>query len=157
MTAPARQPLTLAAALDVAITIEREARDHYLTLARVLADATDDTVRTFFLHMARMEEGHRLELVERRALACPGAPQADVAQFALPRHGPQTEAEAQALTLRRALQNALQAEADARAFFVDALEGLTDPDVRALFGELAEEEIEHQAMVQAQLDALARL
>jgi rubrerythrin len=157
MTAPPRQPLTLAAALDVAIAIEREARDHYLTLARVLADAADDTVKTFFQRMARMEEGHRLELEQRRALSCPDAPRAEVAQFALPRHGPQTEAEAQALTLRRALENALQAEADARSFFLDALEGLADPEVRALFGELAEEEIEHQAMVQAQLDSLARL
>jgi rubrerythrin len=48
----------------------------------------------------------------------------------------------------------LRAEEKAHAFFVQALPHLTDLDVRALFEELREEEVEHQGLVR---EALAKL
>jgi rubrerythrin len=49
---------------------------------------------------------------------------------------------------------AMQAEIKAHDYFAAALQHVTDPDVKALFTELRDEEIEHQEMVQT---AMAKL
>jgi rubrerythrin len=56
------------------------------------------------------------------------------------------------MTAREALASALKSEEKAHAFFVAALPHVQDPDVKSLFQELAEEEIDHQRMVKEQLD-----
>jgi rubrerythrin len=148
----------LAGALDFAIVLEREARDRYLNLARVMQLNGFDDVGAFFTSMARMEEHHRVELEERRKRACGDAPtEFDVTGLRPHLEGPHSEEEAQVLTLRQALELALAAEGRARAFFVEALATLTDPEVRTLFAELGAEEVEHEALVQARLDSLAVL
>lgn len=50
---------------------------------------------------------------------------------------------------------ALHNETRARGFFLAALDQITEPDVRALFGALYEEEIEHVRFVRDQLAVLA--
>jgi ferritin-like protein len=111
----------------------------------------------FFMIMAREEEHHRFELVTQRAAQCHGAAPCDVSRFVPRFEGPHSQAEADRLTLRQALTMALQAERHARAFFLDALEGIVDTEARTLFGLLAEEEIQHVQLVQRELDALAQL
>lgn len=56
------------------------------------------------------------------------------------------------MTVREALATALRAEEKAAAFFAAALPQVHDPEVKALFAELHEEEIEHQRLVKVHLD-----
>ena len=53
-------------ALDVAILIEEEARDRYDELAEQLAVHHTPEAAAFFRRMARIEERHRNQLLERR-------------------------------------------------------------------------------------------
>jgi rubrerythrin len=56
------------------------------------------------------------------------------------------------MTMREALGAALRAEEKAAAFFAAALPVIQDPEVKALFAELHEEEVEHQRLVKVHLD-----
>jgi rubrerythrin len=58
------------------------------------------------------------------------------------------------MTAHEAMDVAMQAEIKAHDYFAAALQHVTDPDVKALFTELRDEEIEHQDMVKA---AMAKL
>ncbi|MGC3999237.1 MAG: hypothetical protein QM767_18075 [Anaeromyxobacter sp.] len=55
------------------------------------------------------------------------------------------------MSARQALEVARDSEEKAHAFFVDALPHVSDPTVRALFTELAQEELHHRAMVHEKL------
>jgi rubrerythrin len=122
-----------------------------------MTDFGHDEVVQFFMLMAREEESHRVELVAQRSERCAAVPAVDVSQLVPAFEGPHSQAEADALNLRQALALALAAERRARSFFLGALDTLTDPEARTLFGLLAEEEIEHVQLVQRHLDALAPL
>lgn len=54
----------------------------------------------------------------------------------------------------KACQVALAAEQKAFAFYDEALPGVTQPDVRALFEELREEEAEHVSLIQSIIERL---
>ena len=58
--------ITLRDALDLAVLIEEEARDRYVEFAEQLAAHATPEVADFFARMARIEERHRAELLERR-------------------------------------------------------------------------------------------
>jgi rubrerythrin len=58
------------------------------------------------------------------------------------------------MSAREALQAALRSEEKAHAFFVRALPRLEDSEVRALFEELRDEEVEHQRLVKVELSKL---
>lgn len=58
------------------------------------------------------------------------------------------------MSVRDALTAALRSEEKAHAFFAAALEAVTDAEVRTLFAELCEEEIEHQRLVQREIAKL---
>jgi rubrerythrin len=55
---------------------------------------------------------------------------------------------------RKAMEAALASEVKAHAFFVAALPALQDVEVRALFEELRDEEVEHQDLVKIELAKL---
>jgi rubrerythrin len=55
------------------------------------------------------------------------------------------------MTAREALGVALRCEEKAYAFFVEALPGIQDAEVKALFDELAAEEVTHQDLVRREL------
>jgi rubrerythrin len=52
------------------------------------------------------------------------------------------------------MEVAMACEVKAHDFFDGALAHVTDPDVKTLFEELREEEVEHKQLVQAILDRL---
>ena len=62
------------------------------------------------------------------------------------------EEEARAfMGVRQALETVLAAEVKAHAFFEEALPRVKDPELRALFQELRDEEVHHQALVKTEL------
>lgn len=149
--------LTLRTALGSAVVLEASAREFYLQLARAMSQWSDTGAAQFFMAMAKHEEAHRAELVERHHAHFGAAAQLEThpGLIALELEAPRSEEEASKLTVREALKMALHNETRARGFFLAALDQITDPDVRALFGTLYEEEIEHVRFVREQLAALA--
>ncbi len=51
------------------------------------------------------------------------------------------------MSLRQAMEVALQSEVKAHDFFANALLHVSDPEVRALFDELREDELEHSNLI----------
>ena len=116
-----------------AIAVEREAARRYTELARQLAERKHPAA-ALFAELARQDERH-LERLEAKS-----------AGVALPDLGADH-------SWREAppLASALQAETDARAFFEQAGRVAPDPLARSLAEEMAAEESEHIARIQALL------
>jgi demethoxyubiquinone hydroxylase (CLK1/Coq7/Cat5 family) len=114
---------------------------------------TPDAAR-FFRDMAVNETKHGTELTERRQKLFPTEPRKVTRDMLWDVEAPGYEAARMFMTAHDAMEVALEAEIKAHDYFAAALQHVTDPDVKALFTELRDEEIEHQDMVKA---AMAKL
>ena len=146
--------LTLKDALDLAIIIEEEARDRYLELAESLELHHTPDAAAFFMFMAKNEEKHRADLAERRLERFGDQPRSVGPLNVFDIEAPEYDDARAFMTVRQALDMALQAELKAQGFFVSVLSTIEDPKVRALLEELRDEEVEHQDMVKAQIAKL---
>ena len=146
--------LSLVDALDLAILIEDEAKDRYEEFVdQMELHHTPDAAR-FFRSMAGNEAKHGEELRERRDRLFPAAPRAVTREMLWDVEAPEYDAARVFMSARQAMQVALDAEVKAHDYFAAALAHITSPDVKALFAELRDEEIEHQALVK---EAMAKL
>ncbi len=146
--------LSLRDALDLATLIEEEALERYDELALQLEVHHTPEAAAFFRFMARQEAKHCATLAQRRARLYGTSPRTVTRDMIFDIEAPEYDAARAFMSLRQALETALAAERKARAFFADALAGLADARVRALFEELHGEEIEHERLVQAEIDKL---
>jgi rubrerythrin len=146
--------LSLVDALDLAILIEDEARDRYEEFVdQMELHHTPDAAR-FFRTMAGNEEKHGAELRERRQRLFPTAPRTVTREMLWDIEAPEYDAARVFMSARQAMRVALEAEIKAHDYFAAALAHITNPDVKALFAELRDEEIEHQDLVK---EAMAKL
>jgi len=143
--------LTLRDALDLAVLIEEEARDRYEEFADQLAAHDTPEVADFFSRMARIEERHRTELLERRRTLFGSAPSAVDRRALFDVEAPGYEAARAFMGVRQALETVLAAEVKAHTFFSEALPRVKDRELKVLFQELRDEEVHHQALVKAEL------
>jgi rubrerythrin len=143
--------LSLRDALDLAILIEEEARDRYLEFAVQLSSHDTPEVADFFARMARIEERHRTELLERRVTLFGSTPLGVERRNLFDVEAPVYEAARAFMGMRQALETVLAAEVKAYLFFNEALPRVKDAESKALFQELREEEVHHQALVKAEL------
>lgn len=139
--------LDLMDALDLAILIESEAYDRYKMFVDQLGHRFDGDAASVFQRMAEAEAKHGLELMARREKRFGKVPMrvspADLFDVEAPDVGsPRSD-----MNALQALEVALKAEQKAHDFYEDALEYVTDGEVRALFDSLREEEVEHVRMV----------
>ena len=147
--------LTLQDALDLAISMEEEARERYLEFVRQVgggrypADAAD-----MFGLMATYEAKHCADLAARRRQLFGDAPRTVTKEDLDDAEAPDRGQPRVFMSARQAMEVALASEEKARAFFAEALRHVADPEVRTLFEELRKEEIEHARLVQ---ERLARL
>ena len=146
--------LTLKAALDLATLIEEEARDRYEELADQMQVHHTPDVERFFRRMVEVEQRHRDELARRRQALFGAAPPAVSRAAIFDVEAPDYDEVRQGMSVRAALESAMRSEVKAHDFFVRALPRVTDPDVKTLFEELRDEEVEHRQWVQAELDRL---
>lgn len=143
--------LSLRDALDLAILIEEEARDRYVEFADQLAVHDTPEVADFFTRMARIEERHRMELLERRRTLFGSVPPVIERRNIFDVEAPEYGAARAFMGVRQALETVLAAEVKAHAFFNEALPRVKDLELKALFEELRDEEVQHQALVNAEL------
>jgi rubrerythrin len=143
--------LTLRDALDLAVLVEEEARDRYVEFAEQLATHDTPEVAEFFARMAHIEDRHRSELLERRRSLFGDAPSSVERRQLFEVEAPAYDGARAFMGVRQALETVLAAEIKAYEFFSAALPRVKDPELRAFFEELRDEEVHHQLLVKAEL------
>jgi rubrerythrin len=143
--------ITLRDALDLALFVEEEARDRYEEFAEQLAVHHTPAAAEFFRKMSRIEDKHR-QYLEKRRQALFGDQAPSVSRTLLfDVEAPEYSEAHTFMTVHQALQVALRCEVKAHGFFVAALTAVKDPEIRALFEELREDEVKHQELVLAEI------
>ena len=147
--------LSLQDALDLAISVEEEAKERYDEFVRQVGGGryTGDAADMFRL-MAGYEEKHATQLVERRRELFGNAVRRVTKDQLDDVEAPDRGQPRVFMSARQAMEVALAAEEKARDFFEGALRVAADPKVKALFEELRAEEEEHVRLVR---DRLSRL
>ncbi len=143
--------LSLKDALDLAILIEDEAQERYEEFAVQMDQHRTPEAAKFFRYMVENEAKHGRELSARRVARFGDAPSAVSRTMIYDIEAPDYDAARAFMSARKAMEAALASEVKAHAFFVSALPTMQDAEVRALFEELRDEELEHQQLVQAEL------
>jgi rubrerythrin len=146
--------LSLKDALDLAILIEEEAKDRYEEFSENLAVHHTPDAAQFFKTMAGNEAKHGEDLLMRRRSLFPTEPTTVTRAMLWDVEAPDFDQSRAFMTARMAMEVAMACEVKAHDFFDAALVHVTDAEVRTLFEELRQEEVEHKEMVQAILDRL---
>jgi rubrerythrin len=146
--------LTLMDALDLAIFIEKEARERYEAFSENVGTRYKGDAGDFFADMARNEGKHEAELMKRRAQLFKTTPVRVNPEVIWDVEAPEQGAPRAYMSPRQAMELALLSEVKAYTFFDQALAHVRDPQVKELFTELRGEEVEHQNMLKA---AMAKL
>jgi erythrin-vacuolar iron transport family protein len=149
---PAKQ--TMMDALDLAILVEEEAQERYEEFAQQMELHRTFGAAEFFRHMVENEAKHGRELAERRQQRFGAAPRTVTRAMLYDVEAPDYDAARAFMSPRQAMEAAMACEIKAQAFFDGALPAIRDAEVRALFVELRDEEIQHQELVRAELDRL---
>jgi len=141
--------LTLMDALDLATLIEVEAFKRYTQFAERLGSRTDDDAASVFQSMAVNENKHAEQIAERRLALFgnerPNVKLDDIFDVEAPDFGAPTWD----MSPVKAYRVAWSSEKKAFAFYDQALRHVNQPDVKALFEELRDEEAEHVQMIEA--------
>ena len=139
--------LTLMDALDLASMIELEARKRYTEFADSLGSRGTDDAGAVFRSMAVNENKHCEEIAERRIALFGDQPTKVRLEDIFDVEAPEVGEVRWNMSALKAYQLALYSEQKAFAFYDEALEYVDQPDVKALFEELREEEAEHVRML----------
>ncbi len=148
------EKLDLKDALDLAVLIEEEARDRYEELASSLLLHHNAEAAKFFTRMVRIEELHRTALLEQRERMFRGQKVTVRREQLFDVEAPEYDEVRASMTEYDALMTAMHSEQKAQAFYATALRWVQSPEVKTLFAELCAEEVEHQRLVQNELDRL---
>jgi hypothetical protein len=130
---------TLVAALDLTLFLEREVKERYQTIARVLGAWGQPAAAMFFLRMARLEEDAGRPLLQAGTLGAERAADDGRLQAIEPFGEPGSDDQLLRRSLRAALNLAARAEHCTRVFCLCAHQVVTAPALRGLFSELAED------------------
>ena len=143
--------LSIKDALDLAVLVEEEAEERYRELAENLELHNTKEAARFFRFMVGFEAKHGQELSAKRKELFEDQPVTVDRSMLWDVEAPGFEVAKTLMTLQDALEVALAAETKAFEFFDGALPEIEDPEVRELFTELRQEEIEHMQMVREQM------
>jgi len=146
--------LTLLDALDLAVLIEEEAKERYEEFTAQMEAHHTPEAASFFRFMVGNEAKHEAELAARRTMLFGNAPRQVSRAMIYDVEAPDYDEARAFMSPRAALDAAYRCETKAHGFFVAALPRIQDPDVRALFEELRDEEVEHQKLILKQIATL---
>lgn len=142
--------INLQDALDLAILVEEEAKERYEEFARQIGSSYTGDAGTFFTFMAENEAKHGQELAAQRKKLFGDKPSSithDMISEVNDVEAPEYDKARPFMSPMHALQVALACEVKAYHFFNQAINHVTDPDVKKLFSELKDEEIHHQNLI----------
>ncbi len=146
--------LSLMDALDLATLIEVEAYRRYTQFAERLGSHAGDDAASVFQSMAINENKHGEQLTERRlALFGDAKPRVTIDDI-FDVEAPDFGMTRWYMSPYKAYLVALSSEKKAFEFYDQALRHVTQPDIKALFEELREEEAEHVRMIEEIIEKL---
>lgn len=140
--------LTLMDALDLAALIELEAQKRYTQFAEQLGISRAGDAGAVFHSMAVNENKHCEQIAERRKKLFGAKPPKVTLDDLFDVEAPEFGAPTRNISSRKAYRIALSSEQKAFDFYDQALRHVTDPEIKALFEELREEEAEHVEMLE---------
>jgi rubrerythrin len=146
--------LTLMDALDLAVLIEVEAYQRYRKFVALLGHRFAGDAASVFASMAENEAKHGKELEQRRKAMFGDTPPQVSLDDLFDVEAPEEGAPRTRMSARQAFEIALSSEQKAFGFYDASLAHVTDPEIRALFTELRDEETEHVRLVR---EAIANL
>jgi rubrerythrin len=146
--------LSLKDALDLAILIEEESQERYREFVDQMELHHTLDAAAFFRAMAGNEARHEASLRERRRVLFGDAPGRMSRSMLWDVEAPDYDQTRAFMSVRRAVEVALESEIKAYAFFERALNDISEPTVRELFEGLKEEELSHQELLRNQLSRL---
>jgi rubrerythrin len=139
--------LSLRDTLDLAISVEEEAKERYDDFAAQMdAHRTADAAK-FFRFMAANEIKHAEKLAARRMILFGDEPTTADTSVLYDIEAPEFDAARAFMSIRAALDVAMESEVKAYDFYNEALDRITDAEVQSLFVELREEEAHHQELI----------
>ena len=139
--------LSLMDALDLAALIELEAHRRYTEFAESFGSRGADDAGAVFRSMAVNENKHCEELAERRFALFGDKPAKVSLDDIFDVEAPNVTDVRWNMSALKAYQLALFSEQKAFGFYDEALDYVDQPEVKALFEELRDEEAEHVAML----------
>jgi rubrerythrin len=137
--------------LDMAIAIEDEAQTYYEQLAAWVSDDKTEEA-DFFRRMATREKRHHDQVVVQRKRLFGDAPPSNAAKVSWAVEMPDFDKVPDDISLREAMDIAMEAETRAHDFYAGALEYTTDETVSDLFEGLRQAEAEHQRLLRDEID-----
>ncbi|HEX9050765.1 MAG TPA: ferritin family protein [Anaeromyxobacter sp.] len=146
--------LSLQDALDLALSIEEEAKERYEQFATITGGRYAGDAADMFRQMAGYEAKHWADLDRKRRELFGSAARRITPDALDDVEAPDRGAPRTFMSARQAAEVALAAELKAHEFFDEALREVKDPSVRILFDELREEEKRHVKLVGAWLARL---
>jgi len=141
--------LTLMDALDLATLIEVEAYKRYAQFAERLGSRGTDDAGAVFESMAVNENKHGEQLTERRLALFGDQPPKVKLDDIFDIEAPDIASPHWRMSTLDAYRIALASEKKAFAFYDQALRHVENPEIKALFEELRDEEAEHVQMIEA--------
>lgn len=146
--------LTLQDALDLAILIEHEAEERYGQLSHLVGGRYAGDASDVFKAMAVNESKHGKQLADRRQRLFGDAPSKVDREMIWEIEAPDMGKPRVFMSAHQAMTVALDSETKAHDYFAHALPGLKNPEVRALFEELRDEESQHQQLIEQQMKSM---
>jgi len=146
--------LNLMDALDLAKLVEMEACHRYQMFASQLGRTGGYDAGAFFASMAENEAKHGQELEARRKALFGDAPARLTLDDLYDVEAPEMGAPRRGMSTVQAFEVGLESEKKAYDFYDMALPGITNDEVRELFIELRDEELEHVEMLKEQMAKL---
>lgn len=147
--------LSLMDALDLAILIEEEALQRYKLFTKQIGQtAGGHDAGAFFASMVENEAKHGTELLAKRMKLFGKAPMKMSLNDLFDVEAPDIGEARRGMSTIQAFEVGLEAERKAYEFYDSALPGITNPEVKALFMELRDEEAEHVEMLSKQMARL---
>ncbi len=139
--------LSLRDTLDLAISVEEEAKERYDEFAEQMdAHRTPDAAK-FFRFMAANEIKHAERLAAQRKDLFGDEPSSADTSILYDIEAPEFDAARAFMSVRAALDVAMESEVKAYEFYDEALAKISDAEVKELFTELRDEEARHQEMI----------
>jgi rubrerythrin len=146
--------LDLMDALDLAVLIEVEAHERYRMFAAQLGHRAPGDAASVFTSMAENEAKHGKALAARREALFGDTPNRVTRDDLFDVEAPEQGAPRSTMSTLQAFEVALSSEQKAFDFYQEALAHVTNPEIKELFAELRDEEMEHVELVRKTIAGL---